>query len=310
MNFYAAFLIWIFFSLNANFLYSQSGGWPKLNIETDSKNNPVFDCDFYNYVSTVKLPDELEFCGEKAPLDIPEARERAEREFYLLLQQPGQIMLYLKRSGRYFPMYEDVFRKYNAPDDLKYLSVAESALYMSRSHAGAVGLWQFMKRTAQAMGLRVDKYIDERRHPKKSTEAAMKYLMQGYKAQNSWTLAAAGYNMGHGSVDARLEHQSGDDYFDLFLNEETSRYIFRILIIKEIMKNPAKYGFMLDPEDYYEPDDVKIIKVRTGVSDLADWAKEQGATYKDVRLLNPWILSRKLPRPWKGRVHEIAIPAN
>ena len=160
------------------------------------------------------------------------------------------------------------------PDDLKYLSVAESALYQARSHAGAVGLWQFMKSTARLMGLHVSNYVDERRHPKKSTKAAMKYLKQGYKSLGSWSLTAAGYNMGHGNVRKHLKHQEGDDYFDLYLNSETSRFLFRIAIIKEIMKNAEKYGFIVKDEDRYHPRKVKIIIWNSSIPDLADWAEK------------------------------------
>ncbi|MCL5992006.1 MAG: lytic transglycosylase domain-containing protein [Bacteroidetes bacterium] len=150
---------------------------------------------FFSYLSSLKIPHQLEFCGEKIPLDIPEVKERAEREFYLLLQQPGQIILYIKRSGRYFPMYERIIKEKNLPDDLKYLSVAESALYMSRSSKGAVGLWQFMPGTARSYGLQVDDYVDERRQPEKSTDAALEYLKDGFNQHKSWLLSAAGYNI-------------------------------------------------------------------------------------------------------------------
>ena len=255
-----------------------------------------------------KLPEKMNFCGEEVPLDIPEVRERAEREFFLLLQKPGQIILYLKRSGRYFPMYEKLFEEYDVPDDLKYLSVAERALYMSRSSKGALGLWQFMKKTAQSMGLKVNKYVDERRHPYKSTEAGIKYLKQGFKSNESWILAAAGYNMGHTRVTSNLSYQSADDFFDLFLNEETSRYILRIVIIKEIMQNAEKYGFVLDEDEYYKPYETTTVKVKSSVSDISAWAQTHGTTYKYVKLLNPWILKRTLPYPGKGRYYEIDIP--
>ncbi|MFP4528399.1 MAG: lytic transglycosylase domain-containing protein [Candidatus Kapaibacterium sp.] len=264
---------------------------------------------FNNYISTLRLPDRLELCGEEIPLDIPEVRQRAEREFYLLLQQPGQIMLYLKRSGRYFPMFERVIRENNMPEDIKFLAVAESALYQAISSAGAIGLWQFMKDTGRKMGLRIDYYVDERRHPEKSARAAMKYLRQGYAGSKSWILTLAGYNMGHTGVKRRLAHQSADDYFDLYLNEETSRFIFRIALIKEFMTNPAKYGFVVDPADLYTEPNVRKVVVRTNIKDLADWAIKQGTSYKYVRMLNPWILGKSLPWPRKGETWEIDLPA-
>jgi hypothetical protein len=262
----------------------------------------------FAHLSSLKIPAQLEFCGEKIHLDIPEVRERAEREFYLLLQQPGQLILYIKRSGRYFPMFEKIIREKKLSDDLKYLSVAESALYMSRSSKGAVGLWQFMPATARAYGLQVDDYVDERRHPEKSTIAALEYLKDGYKQHKSWLLSAAGYNMGNTNVASHLDFQNGNSFFDLFLNEETSRYILRIVVIKEIMSNPEKYGFTITQNEKYKPDNVKFIECTEEIPNLSKWASEKGTTYKDVKILNPWILERKLPKPNKGRVYKIAVP--
>lgn len=263
----------------------------------------------FEFISKVKLPDNLELCGETIPLDNPEVKERAEREFYLLLQQPGQIMLYLKRSGRYFDMYEKVIRSHNLPEDLKYLSVAESALFQATSSAGAIGLWQFMASTGKAMGLQIDDYVDERRHPEKSTHAAMKYLKQGYNQHGSWLLTLAGYNMGHTGVARSIEHQEGQSYFDLFLNSETSRFIFRIALIKEFMSNAEKYGFDKSSIDYYKDPEAKLILVDSAIPDLAKWAIENGSNYKHVKLLNPWILKKELPRPKSGS-WEILVPLN
>ncbi len=266
------------------------------------------ESEYIHFLSTIKLPTQLDFCGEMIPLDIPEVRERAEREFYILLQQPGQIILYLKRSGKYFSMFERILKEENVPDDLKYLSVAESALYMARSPKNAVGLWQFIPETGRSMGLIIDDLVDERCHPEKSTKAAIKYLKDGYSKFKSWTLASAGYNMGHVGVSENLKFQDVKDFFDLFLNEETSRYILRIVIIKEIMKNPAKYGFHLKQEEFYNTDKYKTISYSSSIENLSDWAKQNGTTYKDVKLLNPWILKRLLPSPPKSKNWEIAVP--
>ncbi len=246
------------------------------------------------HISEYKLPEELFLCGERLPLEITEVKERAEREFFLLLQQPGQIMLYLKRSGRYFPMFEKIIAENKMPDDLKYLAVAESALIQALSSKSALGMWQFMKSTAQKKGLLCGNYVDERKHPEMSTRAAMKFLKEGYERHGNWLITLAGYNMGHYGVSKSVNYQDGEDYFDLFLNDETSRFIFRIAIIKEIMSNHEKYGFYLDEDDYYKPYDTKIVKA-TKISDLAEWAKENNTTYKDVKLLNPWIKGKELP---------------
>ena len=263
----------------------------------------------YNaFLSSIDLPQNLTFCGERIPIENEEVRERVEREFYLLLQQQGQIILYMKRSGRYFPLFEKVLKEQNAPDDLKFLSVAESALYMSRSGKGAMGLWQFMEGTARSYGMTVNEFVDERRDEIKSTYAAVEYLKRGYQKFKSWISSAASYNMGQYGVNENMSFQGEDNYFDLFLNEETSRYIFRIVVIKEIMTNPEKYGFMLKPEQLYKPAKVKLVKEEKAVPNLAQWAKEHGTTYKDVKMLNPWILKRELPAPAKDLYYEIAIP--
>jgi hypothetical protein len=265
---------------------------------------------FFKYVSSLKLPNDLELCGERIPMEIDEVRQRAEREFYILLQQPGQIILYIKRSERYFPTFEKVIRMHNMPEDLKYLAVAESALYQATSSVGAHGIWQFMEGTGRDMGLMINDYVDERRHPEKSTNAAMKYLKYGYEKHNSWLLTLAGYNMGHTRVSRSLEYQSADDYFDLFLNSETSRFIFRIAIIKELMQNAEKYGFIIPKHERYQPRKTKTIEINTNISDIAEWAEKKGTTYKYVKLLNPWILKRELPYPRKGTSWEIEIPVD
>jgi membrane-bound lytic murein transglycosylase D len=274
----------------------------------EANSQSQFNIDFSNYITSLHLPDKLEWCGEEVPLEIPEVRERAEREFYILLQQPGQVVLYLKRANRWFPMFERITREHNMPEDIKYLAVAESALYQSRSSKGALGFWQLMSGTAKELGLRVDEYVDERRSPEKSTYAAMKYLKQTFEATESWMYTAAGYNMGYYGIQKSIKYQDqADDYFDLFLNEETSRFIFRIAIIKEIMENAEDYGFNLDEKDLYQPYNTIKIKWNSSISDLAEWAKKHDTNYKDVRLLNPWILKRELNNP--GPVpYEILIP--
>lgn len=267
------------------------------------------DKNFFEYLSKIKLPDKLDFCGEVAPLGDSEVRERAEREFYVILQQPGQLILYLKRSGRYFELFERIIKENDMPDDIKYVAVAESALFMARSSKDAVGLWQFIPETARQCGLEVNDFVDERRSPEKSTVAAMKYLKEGYVLHKSWTMAAAGYNMGHKNLADNVEFQKTDNFYNLYLNEETSRYIFRILLIKEMMTRGAAYGLKIDREDYYKPENTKVIECSTEIEDLSEWAISHGTTYKDVKILNPWILKRKLPRPITGKVYEIQVPA-
>jgi hypothetical protein len=293
----------IIFVFLAVIMLSCSDSKPLISDDNEHEQN------FYEFLTSVKLPEKLDFCGESLPLDDPEIKERAEREFYLMLQQPGQVILYLKRSGRYFPSFEKIIKEHSMPDDLKFVSVAESALYQARSSVGAIGLWQFMPETAKMMGLQVDEFVDERRNPIKSTHAAMKYLKQGFEKHKSWILTAAGYNMGHSGLMENLNFQSVENYFDLYLNEETSRYIFRIAIIKHIMQNSEIYGFKITDENKYSPEKTIIVKTNENISDLSAWARANGTTYKQVKRLNPWILKRNLPAPPKGVFYEIALPS-
>lgn len=252
---------------------------------------------FISYLSYLKLPDELEFCGERVPLENPIVRERAEREFYINLQQPGQLILYLKRTTRFFPIFDSIFQRYAIPDDIKYLAVAESGLQNSRSPKQALGIWQFIPTTAREYGMIVNDSLDERLNIYKSTESACRYLVKAYQKFGSWSLASAAYNMGFTNLSANLAFQGVDNYYDLFLNEETSRYIFRIVILKEILKNWRKYGFKLNPEDFYLPFKTRKIVWDKAIPDLALWAKQQNTNYFMVKLLNPWILKQSLPKP-------------
>lgn len=268
-------------------------------VQTDTSRALVKYKNYNTFVSQVNLPDTLSLCGEAVDLTDPELRERAEREFLLLMQQSGQVILYLKRAERYFPLYDTYLERFKLPSDLKYVSVAESALYMSRSSAGAEGLWQIMPETARSLGLRVDEYVDERRHPEKSTIAGLQYLSEGQRKFKTWALAIAGYNRGKNGIANDLDFQMKDKYTDLYLNEETSRYYFRILVIKELMQNPGKYGFDTSNLKGYKDPTTKEIKVDTAINNLAQWAKENGTDYKTVKLLNPWIVKRELNSPRK-----------
>lgn len=204
-------------------------------------------------------------------------------------------------------MFEEIIAENKMPDDLKYLAVAESALIQALSSKNALGMWQFMKPTGKKMGLLCGNYVDERKHPEMSTRAAMNYLKEGFERHGNWLVTLAGYNMGQYGVSKSMNYQDGDDYFDLFLNDETSRFIFRIAIIKEIMANHEKYGFYLDPEDYYKPHEYKIVKAKL-IKDLAEWAKDNNTTYKEVKLLNPWIKGKELPLHPDRIDWEIAVP--
>jgi hypothetical protein len=288
------------YALGIVLLFSDWGSVWGEKVKTESEV-----INFSTYISKTKLPDRLDFCGELVPLDNPIVRERAEREFYYNLQNPGQIVLYLKRAGRMFPLFDSIFAMYGIPEDFKYLAVAESGLQIAKSPKEAYGIWQFIPSTAKEYGLLVDDFIDERLNLRKSTEAASKYLKRAYQTYKSWSLAAAAYNMGFTNLTDNINFQGVTNFFDLFLNEETSRYIFRIVILKELMQNHKKYGFVLEQSDFYKPFPTKKIICKSKIPDLALWAKEQGTTYFWVKFLNPWILKRSLPEPKEPYVIEI-----
>ncbi|MCX7908794.1 MAG: lytic transglycosylase domain-containing protein [Ignavibacteria bacterium] len=254
-----------------------------------------------------QLPERLDFCGEPIPLHDAITRERAEREFFINLQSPGQIILYIKRSGRFFPIFDSIFKKYNIPDDIKYLAVAESGLQIAMSPKSAYGIWQFIPSTAKDYGLQVDDYIDERLNIYKATHAACKYLKRAYEVFGSWTLAAAAYNMGFSNLSDNIDFQNNKNFYQLFLNEETSRYIFRIAIIKEILVNHRKYGFEIPKNEIYQPFKVKQVVWDGEIQNLAEWAKAQGTSYFWVKTLNPWILKRSLPKPKQPYVIDIPL---
>jgi hypothetical protein len=216
--------------------------------------------------------------------------------------------LILKRANRAFPVIEPILQKYGIPDDFKYLAVIESGLVNAVSSAGARGVWQFMPETAKEFGLTVNDNIDERMHIPKSTRAACAYLKSAYKRFNSWTLAAAAYNMGNGGVASSLKSQHSTGYYDLYLNQETSRYVFRILALKLILSDPENYGYKLFNRDLYRPLETRTITVTATIPDLANYAIAQGSSYKMLKLLNPWLLQNKLTTE-NGNSFELLLPA-
>ncbi|MDP4587575.1 MAG: lytic transglycosylase domain-containing protein, partial [Flavobacteriales bacterium] len=193
------------------------------------------------------------------------------------------------------------------PDDFKYLAVIESGLTNAVSHAGATGFWQFMKETGISYGLEINEEVDERYDVVKSTEAACKYLNDGYKRFGDWSLVAASYNMGMGGVNKQLNRQQVSEYWDLMLNDETSRYVYRILAVKEILNNGTAYGFVIRPKDLYEPYQTRSTEVNGSIDDLAVWAKENGANYNIVKTLNPWMRQTYLKNA-KNKTYEVLLP--
>jgi hypothetical protein len=243
-------------------------------------------------LSLSRIPDSLDFCGERVPLEIPDVRERMEQAFYTELSD-AQIILDLKRSTMYFPFIEQKLHDMNMPTDLRYLPVAESALRNLVSSKNAAGIWQFTDDTARRYGLVVNEQVDERFNFHKATEAALRFLNDLHSTFGSWSLVAASYNMGSSGIKASLDYQMVSNYYSLYLNDETYRFVFRIVALKEILSHYEEYGFALAPVDFYQFPETKLIVV-TRIPDLATWARQQGSSYKEVKYLNPWIINHSL----------------
>ncbi len=240
------------------------------------------------------LPDTMSFAGELVPLDIYYVREGFDREMIVNTFGHTNTLLYFKRAHRYFPIIEPILKKNGIPADFKYLCVIESGLTNATSPAKAQGFWQFIKTTGQKYGLEVNDEIDMRNNLEASTEAACKYLKSLHTRFGSWTAAAAAYNCGENGLQKNMERQSIDSYYDTRLNNETTRYVYRILAVKQIMQHPQDYGFYLRPIDLYPSLQAKTAILSGQNVDLYNFAKENGVTYKVLREFNPWITTDKL----------------
>lgn len=257
--------------------------------------------------TTQFFPTSIDFSGESVPLQLADVRERLDRELLINANLDASTLLIIKRANRSFPIIEPLLKKYHVPDDFKYLAVIESSLLNAVSPAGAKGVWQFMPETARENGMEITETVDERYHLEKATEAACKYLLNSKRKFGSWTLAAAAYNGGVTGVNKQIEMQKVSNYYDLLLNDETSRYVFRILALKEIMKNPDKFGFAVCADELYTNLPSKKIVVDSSITDLALFAKSQGINYKILKIHNPWLRDKKLLNPAKKK-YEIEIP--
>ena len=259
-------------------------------------------------ISSIRIKTPVDFCNEAVPLGNQKVRERMEKELLLALWDRPQIILWMKRSKRYLPLIETMLAEHHLPDDLKYISVIESAL---RPHVGspkgALGFWQFMSSTGRKYGLTVDREIDDRRNIFAATRSAIAYLKDLHEKFGSWTLAAAAFNMGEQGLEAEILSQATDNYYDLYIPLETQRYMFRILSAKLILSSPQKYGFILKPQDYYAPlqyDQIEIhIDQQTPIQLIARAAK---TTFKTIKDLNPEIRGYHIG---KGN-YNILIPKN
>jgi membrane-bound lytic murein transglycosylase D len=275
----------------------------------EPNETPLLDLTAPQRLHPVRISGEVFFAGEKVPLEDQEVRERFDRELLVNTFWQSNTFLNYKLANKYFKEIDAILASQGVPADFKYLAVAESGLRNQTSPAGAAGFWQFLKATAEQYGLVVNEEVDERNDYEKATVAACKYLKDAKNKFGSWTLAAASYNAGMGKIDQRLNEQKVENYFDLYLNSETSRYVFRILSYKMLFENPKKFGFHFSKSDLYEPYEYKVMNVTESIPDLAQFALDNGTTYKMIKIVNPWLISTKLTVK-EGQSYNIKIPTS
>ncbi len=244
-------------------------------------------------INAIRISGYLFFCGEPVPLNIPDVKERLEKELLVSLDNSDNVILWIKRANRYFPYIEKVLKNNSLPDDLKYIVIAESSLRpLATSHKGAVGFWQFIENTGSKYGMKINDDIDERRNFFIATDAAVKYLKDLYNIFGSWTLAAAAYNMGEEGLKTEILLQKINDYYRLYLNQETQRYVFKILAAKIILSDPGKYGYSLSEEDMYKPLQFDNVEISTNQPvPLYIIAQAANTYFKVIKDLNPHIKS-------------------
>lgn len=268
------------------------------------------DMSAFSAVINPEIPAKLTFAGQDFSFDRTDMYERLDRELASVAYTHGSTLLMIKRANKYFPLMAPILEKHGIPLDFLYLACVESSLNQRAvSPAKAAGFWQFMPSTAREYGLEVNDSVDERFNLEKATEAACRYLKSGYRRYGNWESVAASYNAGMTRISGELDRQGQDSALDLYLNEETSRYMFRIFAMKLILENPAAYGYNLRADQLYYPTPTRSIEVKQTINDLASWALENGTSYQWVKELNPWLRGRTLPNK-SMRTYSIKVPAD
>jgi membrane-bound lytic murein transglycosylase D len=260
-----------------------------------------------NKIFSLILPSKLDFSGEKVPMNLYYVREGLDRELTVNTYWQSSTLMLLKKANRYFPIMEPILAKYKVPDDFKYLALIESGLTNVVSPAGASGYWQFIAETGKKYGLEITDEVDERYNLEKSTEAACKYLLHSHNLLGSWTLSAAAYNAGESRIQKEVSEQKTGNYYDLYLNTETSRYLFRILALKMLYEHPTEFGYFLRNKDLYPPIPSYTVSLDTSVSNLVSLAKKLSVNYRVFKDFNPWLRKDKLTlKP--GKKYILTIP--
>jgi membrane-bound lytic murein transglycosylase D len=262
-----------------------------LFIFSSEKSDEEFYKPFYERygIYALPLPKNMSFAGEKVPLYEPDVAERLDRELLINTYWQSQTLLLQKRANRWFPVMEQILKRKGIPDDFKYIALIESSLLNVTSPSAAVGYWQFLENTGKNYGLEVNDEVDERYHLEKATEAACKYFLEAKNTLGNWTLAAASYNMGISGIRKQCDKQHVNLFYDLWLVDETFRYIFRILAVKEVLTNAEKYGYHLRKSDLYPVLQTKSLAVDSSINDLVGFAEKFGITYKTLKIYNPWL---------------------
>ena len=260
-----------------------------------------------NKIFSLVLPDKAEFAGEEASLGLYYVREGLDRELMVNTYWHSSTLLMLKKSNRYFHIIIPILKKHNIPEDFKYLALIESGLTNIQSQAGAAGFWQIVPGTAKNFGLEITDQVDERYHIEKATEAACKLLRGSYNKFGSWTLAAAAYNVGEGRISRELERQSASSYYDLYLPEETMRYVYRIIALKLLYEHPTEYGYFIRKKDLYPPIPTYTVSVDSSISNLPVFARTMKINYRLLKEFNPWLRSDKLTNAGKKK-YMITLP--
>lgn len=259
-------------------------------------------------VESFAIPKAVDFAGDKVSLSRYDLRERYEREISSIAYQHSFTLLSIKRANRYFPLIEPILKRNGIPDDFKYLALIESNFNIRAvSPVKAAGFWQFMPETARELGLEVNEDVDERYHIEKSTEAACAYLKRAYAKFGDWVIVAASYNAGMGRLNEELTKQEATEFYDLWINEETSRYVFRLIAMKSFLLEPKRYGYQIKKDQFYPTVRTTELTITSTIPDLASFAKEKGIPYVLFKEYNTWLRNRKLEVK-EGRSYKILIP--
>lgn len=280
-------------------------GYSTYEGKENKTHQDYFNRDYRIY--SLVIPSDMNFATEEVPVKLLDVKERLDRELHVNTYWQSNTLLYIKRANKYFPIIEPILAKNGIPEDFKYLALIESGLTHVVSPAGATGFWQIMKSTGRENGLEINGEVDERYHIEKSTEVACKYLNQAYEKFGSWTLAAASYNMGMNGMSKQLSRQKVDNYYDLLLNEETGRYVYRILAAKEILNNPQNYGFHFREKDLWIDVETEELTITGNVKDFSQLAKDHGINYKILKNYNPWLRQSYLTNK-SGKTYTLKLP--